>query len=657
MQVGWWWCLKRTCCWFAILCVLVVGWLYSEHLFRDRLREHHQRFSKGLDPEELDYIIVGSGSAGSVLANRLSSTTRPEFKNNNHSASTVLLLEAGKSDNTPLAHFSFLYAFTFLSSFDWQYFTIDSESEINKGHVLRKMYWPRGKILGGCSSTNAMIYMRGSPQDYDSWNECEWNGKSNIWNFENVLNYFKKSQRQLGNAQKFHDDYHGREGEWIVKSHEENEIVSVIKPIVRAISKVLSIPIIDDFNNPQHTHPDTESEEVHFGAVGTTQVNIHNGRRFSVVDAFLNDQVLKRENLFVRTQAHVNRILFNGTRAIGVEYFDERMKKYIIKKARKEVILSGGAINTPKLLLLSGIGDATQLKMHNISVIYNNPNVGRHLQDHVATYIPFYLTTKVESFLSSILSNPLMEIFNLLVHKKGKLTTNGVELNTLLKTKQCDNDRVLKYTPSRWDVSQQTCYDKHHCYSHDIQIHGAPTIVYESGKFEIHQHGYTFIPLLLQPKSRGTVKLKSNNPFDYPTIDSNFLGHEHDKHTLAEAVRLCLLVAGELRRENVILEPTHKVKELIQKLNSSNSEAEKRNHLIRYALDNVDLIYHPTGTCRMSHNSEYGVVDEQLRVFGVQNLRIVDASVMPSIVRGNTQAPVVMIAEIASDLILSDNGR
>ncbi|KAG2383283.1 hypothetical protein C9374_004620 [Naegleria lovaniensis] len=649
---------KICSCWLAILCLLIASWLYSEHLFKDRLQAQHQRFSLGLDFEEFDYIVVGSGSAGSVLANRLS-YSREELLLNNQSSSTVLLLEAGKSDNTPLAHFSFLYAFTFWSSLDWQYFTLDSESKINEGHILRKMYWPRGKILGGCSSTNAMIYMRGSPQDYDSWNECEWDGKSKIWNFENVLKYFKKSQRQMGDAQQFSNEYHGREGEWIVKSHNENEIVSVIKPIVKAFSKILSIPIIDDFNNPHHTHQETDApyNEVHLGAVGNTQVNIYNGKRFSVVDAFLTEQVLRRENLFVRTQAHVTRILFNGTRAIGVEYFDERMKKYIVKKARKEVILSGGSINTPQLLMLSGIGDENQLKMHNISVIYNNPNVGRHLQDHVATYIPFYLTTSFESLISSILSNPFIEIFNLLFQKKGKLTTNGVELNTLLKTKKCEHDRVLRYSPSKWDLVHQKCYDNHHCDSHDIQIHGTPTVAYESGNFALHQHGYTFIPLLLQPKSRGTVSLKSSNPFDYPIIDSNFLGHEHDQNTLAEAVRLCLLVSEELRREKVILEPTIKVKKLIQNLNSSNSEEEKRHHLIRYALDNVDLIYHPTGTCRMSNSSEQGVVDERLRVFGVQNLRIVDASVMPSIVRGNTQAPVVMIAEIASDLILADNER
>ncbi|EFC37745.1 predicted protein [Naegleria gruberi] len=517
--------LFRTTLFLLFSLFLIFTFLYSHVWFPDRLSEQHERFQNHQDPKEFDFIIVGSGSAGSVLANRLS-------QNVNHS---VLLLEAGKSDNTPLAKFTPLYLFMLKSVHDWQYYTIGEESEINPKHLLKKMFWPRGKILGGSSSMNAMIYMRGSPQDYDTWNECEFGGKSKIWNFEHVLKYFKKSEAQQGPAEIFSDEYHGRNGEWIVK--EQGETFSIIEPVVKAMSQVLSIPIVRDLNNPKITHSkdNSQSDFVEYGAVGTTQIHSLHGRRFSTADAFLNDTVLKRPNLFVRTEALATNILFEGNKAVGVRYFDRRKKAYVEKRVRKEVILSGGAINSPQLLMLSGIGDSKELSKHNITTIVDNKNVGKHLHDHLAIHVPYYISWDYDSVLS-VLFKP-NEIYKVLFEGSGVLGTNGIGLNGLLKTKVCKNELVNSYPPSLWDVKNQQCYNKHHCDSHDIQVHNTPTVMENSETLHLHQHGFTFIPLLLQPKSRGGLKLKSNNPFVAPIIDSNFVGHKHDKETMAEAIR------------------------------------------------------------------------------------------------------------------------
>ncbi|KAL9654958.1 hypothetical protein ABK040_008748 [Willaertia magna] len=642
----------KTIFWFFALNFLIFYFLYTFYFFPDRLKHQDLKFEKNLDPKYFDYIIIGSGSSGSILANRLSS------KNNNL---TVLLLEAGRSDNNPFIQYTPGYLFLLKSIYDWQYYTTE-QPIIQPNNKLKRLYWPRGKVLGGCSSLNAMIYLRGNPNDYNEWNDCEFGNKSKIWNFENVLKYFKKTEKQLGNKSIYNEKYHGFNGELIV--NDGKDIFSITRPIINAISKTFGIPIVNDLNNPtltlrenkNTTTTNSKQQLVDFGAVGFTQIHVYNGKRFSVVDAFLNETVLQRKNLFVRTQAHVTKILMKGKRAIGVKYYDERKKRYIIKKCRKEVILSAGAINSPQLLMLSGIGDKSLLESINLKVKRNLPRVGRHLKDHIAIHIPFYVSHQYDSAYSLMFE--INEIFKVLFKKEGKLTSNGIELNTLIKTKVCDNNNILSGLDKVNSYVNRTCYHKYQCQGHDIQIHGMPTIVEGSENFKLFTHGFSLVPILLKPKSEGLIQLNSNNPFDPPIIDSNFLSEKIDKEIISEAIRLCLEVGKYLKEKKVFIGEAPHVKELIMKLNQSNiSEEDKRNYLLQYALNNLDVIYHPVGTCRMSNSIKRGVVNEEFKVHNVDNLRVVDASVLPSIPRANPQATLVMIGEVASELILKDDKK
>jgi choline dehydrogenase len=543
-----------------------------------RIHFDHHEF-----PKSFDFIIVGSGSAGSVLANRLSAS-------GNH---TVLLLEAGGPDNDLLIKIPSAMAKTFKTKIDWGF---DSVPQALKGNY--SVFLPRGKVLGGSSSINAGIYIRGSAYDYDSWKNYNVSG----WDYDTMLGYFKKSQRQMNN--KLNKDYHGFDGEWVVSDVHRHNLTSLI---VEAINKVIGLPILDDFNSDKYQQE----------GIGFNQVNINNGERWSLSDAFLNKDVVKRKNLYIKTHAMVSRVIFEGKTAVGVEVLQNGKTRVI--KANREVILSAGAFGTPQILQLSGIGDKQLLEQHGVDVIHNNPQVGMNLQDHPA--FGFSYSTKEDITIDKFdkFPNDLMAIYEWIKTKDNVLKSNVCEINGFMRSPYAVQHNEI--APDMQLIGGAAAYIDHGRHKPDVP--GAISV------------GYA----LLNPKSRGTVKIRSNNPHDSPIIDPNMFSHDED-----------------LKRLISMIEPLKKIKDYA-KLKSLlggqlliDADNETEANMKKYINQHTFLLYHPCCTAAMGK-----VVDSRLKVHGVNKLRVVDASVMPEIVRGNTSAPTVAIAEKAADMILADN--
>lgn len=530
--------------------------------------------------KKYDYIIIGAGSAGCVLANRLSEN--PENQ--------VLLLEAGGPDKKLEIHIPAAYGNLHRTEVDWGFST-----EPQKHANNRRIYLPRGKALGGCSSTNAMAYVRGNAADYDEWAALGNKG----WGYKDVLPYFIKSEHN----EEISNEYHGKGG-LLHAGFAKYFQTPYAKAFVDAC-KESGIPTNDDYNGAKQE------------GAGLFQFNIKDGRRFSAVDAFLKP-AMSRPNLTIITNALAKQIIIENDRATGVEYIAKNNSTNIVS-AHKEVILSAGAFQSPQILMLSGIGDADELKAHGIPVKKILRGVGKNLQDHLFHFVSS-IAQQQEGFNHHL--KPLNQIIDLvqwLVTHKGALTISPLEAYSFFAVNGAN--RV------------------------NMQFHFAPIHIGDGANADPYNtktyptiDGYTILPSLIKPKSVGYVGIKSANPMDVPVIQPNFLSEEDD---------LAVLVAGTKKALEVMNAQAFSPYRKAIVAPTDQTEA----GLINYIKNNIETIYHPIGTCKMG-SDEMAVVNDKLQVHGIEGLRVVDASIMPTIVAGNTNAPVYMIAEKAADLIL-----
>lgn len=533
-----------------------------------------------MEAKEFDYVVIGGGAAGCVVASRL--TEDPTV--------SVCLLEAGGPDNSALIQAPLGFAATAaLGIHNWNYNTVP-QTEFNG----RRGFQPRGKVLGGSSSVNAMVYTRGNPQDYDNWVALGNPG----WSYNEVLPLFKRAE----NSECFGaTDYHGTGGPLNVCYLRSP---STINQAFLDACVEQGLPRTTDYNGASQ-----------FGCA-PAQVTQKDGERCSAAKAYITPH-LARPNLTVITQAHTQRVLLEGTRAVGAEYRQGDLTAQV--RARREVILSGGAYGSPQLLMLSGIGPAHHLQQHGIPVVHNLPGVGQNLHDHVTAVLIYRTQLKESTFgLSwSGLTRIVRSIFEWRNLRSGVITSNVAESQAFLFADKSES-------------------------APDIQLALCTGIVDDHTRKNHLGHGYTLHVTLMRPKSRGSVSLKSANASDAPLIDPKFLSDPRDMETLVQGTQI-----GYDIMQSHAFEPYRG--KMLYPLDRNNPAQIKE-----YLRDHADTEYHPCSTCKMGPLSDpLAVVDSTLRVYGMQNLRVVDASIMPQLITGNTNAPTIMIAEKAVDMILA----
>jgi choline dehydrogenase len=516
-----------------------------------------------------DYILVGAGSAGCVLAARLTEDLQTR----------VLLLEAGGAGGTKEIRIPAAFAKLFKTGMDWNYAT-EPEPHLHN----RRLYWPRGKVLGGSSAINAMIYIRGNRADYDHWRDLGNPG----WGFAEVLPYFKKSENQ----QRLASEYHGVGGPVNVADPR------YVNPLTRAF--LAAAGEIGIASNPDFNGAEQDGAALY-------QLTQKNGARCSAADGFLQP-ARARGNLTVVTGAHATRVLLEEKRAVGVAFLrDGAMEE---ARADREVILAGGTVNSPQLLMLSGIGAADELQAAGVSASHDLPGVGKNLQDHPMVSVGYLCTRKISLDGAETLGNFL----RWLVWKNGPLASNVAEAGLFLRT------RVGLEVP-------------------DLQLLFGPAYYRGHGLVRRKEHCFGFGPTLITPESRGEISLRSANPLHAPVIRANYLATDADVRTMIAGVRLARRLAHAKAFDAFRGEELHPGA-------TQQSDAD----IAEFLRNELETLYHPVGTCKMG-NDALGVVDERLRVRGMERLRVVDASIMPRVPAGNTNAPVMMIAEKAAQMI------
>lgn len=522
-----------------------------------------------------DYIVVGAGAAGCVVANRLSAQRD----------TTVLLLEAGGPDSSPFIHMP--AGFTKLTgpAVNWGFETVP-QRELNN----RRMHYPQGRTLGGSTSINAMIYIRGHRLDYDEWRDLGNEG----WGYDDVLPYFKKSE----NNERLVDTYHGAGGPLNVAEQVQHN------PLTRAFVRAAQesgIPYSADLNG-------AEQDGVSF-----YQVTQRNVRRESAATAYIHP-VKRRRNLTVVTHAQATAIRVTKGRATGLTY--TRNGQSIDAVATREIVLSGGAVNSPRLLLLSGIGPAAELEALGIQVNHDLPGVGKNFQDHMDVYIAAEARQPISYNGEDQWFKAMMHGMQYLLYKTGPVTACVAEAGCFIRT-----DSTVR--------------------SPDIQIHCLPAYVVDHGRLRIKGHGLTINTCHLRPRSRGSVTLRSADPMQEPAIDPNFLADPYDWERSVEGF--------EWGRRLLAAPAFHP---FVKKEYLPGAKAQTTEQIREYIRTWAKTDYHPVGSCMMGHD-HMAVVDTQLRVRGLDGLRVIDASIMPTLISGNTQAPSIMIGEKGAAIMLA----
>jgi len=520
--------------------------------------------------DRYDFVVVGAGSAGCVLANRLSENPKVQ----------VLLCEAGPPDRAREIHIPAALTTLFRSDADWAYFT-EPQNQLDD----RRVFWPRGKTLGGSSSINAMVWARGMRADYDEWGALA----GPDWAYDAVLPYFRRAEDTRGRR----SAHTGRGGPITVSGQRSPRSLTAAY-LAAAAQAGLS----------RHVVPNADDQD----GVMPTMVTQRRGRRWSAADGYLRP-ARRRDNLAVRCDTTVTRVVIEQARAIGVEYLADGHRTVI--RAEREVILAGGAINSPQLLMLSGIGPINQLRDHGLPVVHNASEVGQNLRDHLVAA----LVVDAPGGGTLEEARSVRQLAAYVVFRRGMLTSNLMEAYGFIRS------RPSLAAP-------------------DIELLFAPVGMVGEGLVPPRPHAVALGAILLRPRSTGRVTLRSADHADPPTIDPGYLRDPDgaDYAALAEGLRMCMRIAEQPALAGLlgdIVQPAgHDGPDLV-------------DSAIRYY---AQTLYHPVGTCRMGSDPD-SVVDPHLRVRGVQALRVVDASVMPQIIRGHTHAPTVMVAERAGDLL------